>query len=134
MKTWIFLAVAICAEVIATTSLKYADGFTKLVPSIVVIVGYGISLFLLSLVLKTIPVAIASAIWSGLGLSLTVIVSWIWLGQKLDWGAILGIGLIISGVIAILLFSKTITQTYCETSPPILPMPLNSESTQSDFS
>jgi small multidrug resistance pump len=111
MKTWIFLAVAICAEVIATTSLKYADGFTKLVPSIVVIVGYGISLFLLSLVLKTIPVAIASAIWSGLGLSLTVIVSWIWLGQKLDWGAILGIGLIISGVIAILLFSKTITQT-----------------------
>ena len=108
MKIWFYLAIAIVAEVVATISLKYCEGFTKLVPSIVVLVGYGIALFLLSLVLQTIGVAVTSAIWSGAGVSLTVIIGWLWLGQKLDFGALLGIGLILSGVLVILFFSKTV--------------------------
>jgi small multidrug resistance pump len=108
MKIWFYLAIAIVAEVVATTSLKYCEGFTKLVPSIVVLVGYGIALFLLSLVLQTIGVAVTSAIWSGAGVALTVIIGWLWLGQKLDFGALLGIGLILSGVSVILFFSKTV--------------------------
>ena len=69
MKPWLMLAIAICAEVIATTSLKYADGFTKPLPTLAVAVGYGVSFFLLSLILKTIPVSITYAVWSGAGVA-----------------------------------------------------------------
>jgi small multidrug resistance pump len=111
MNAWVYLAIAICAEVIATTSLKYAEGFTKPLPTLAVALGYGISFFLLSLILKTIPVSITYAIWAGAGVALVTIVGWLWLGQKLDAGALVGIGLIVAGVIVINVFSKTVTTT-----------------------
>ncbi len=106
---WLYLAIAICAEVIATTALKYAEGFTRLGPSILVVVGYGIAFFFLSKIVQVLPLAITYAIWSGAGITLIGIVGWLWLGQKMDIAAILGIGLIISGVIVINVFSKTIS-------------------------
>jgi small multidrug resistance pump len=109
MNAWLYLAIAICAEVIATTSLKYAECFTRPLPTLAVALGYGISFFLLSLILKTIPVSITYAIWAGAGVALVTIVGWLWLGQKLDAGALLGIGLIVAGVIVINVFSKTVT-------------------------
>ena len=107
MKVWFYLAIAICSEVIATTSLKYSDGFSKPLPTLAVVLGYGTSFFLLSLILKTIPVSITYAIWSGAGIALVTIVGWFWLGQKMDAGAIIGIGLIMSGVVVINTFSNT---------------------------
>lgn len=109
MKPWLMLAIAICAEVIATTSLKYADGFTKPLPTLAVAVGYGVSFFLLSLILKTIPVSITYAVWSGAGVALVTLLGWLWLGQKLDAGALIGIGLIVAGVVVINVFSKTVS-------------------------
>ena len=106
---WLYLAIAICAEVIATTALKYAEGFTRLGPSILVVVGYGIAFFFLSKIVQVLPLAITYAIWSGAGITLIGIVGWLWLGQKMDIAAILGIALIISGVIVINVFSKTIS-------------------------
>jgi small multidrug resistance pump len=111
MNAWLYLAIAICAEVIATTSLKYAEGFTRPLPTLAVALGYGISFFLLSLILKTIPVSITYAIWAGAGVALVTIVGWLWLGQKLDAGALVGIGLIVAGVIVINVFSNTVTAT-----------------------
>lgn len=67
MKGWLFLVIAIVGEVIATSALKSSEGFTKLAPSAVVIIGYGIAFYFLSLVLKSIPVGVAYAVWSGLG-------------------------------------------------------------------
>ncbi len=109
MKPWLMLAIAICAEVIATTSLKYAEGFTKPWPTLAVALGYGVSFFLLSLILKTIPVSITYAVWSGAGVALVTLLGWLWLGQKLDAGALIGIGLIVAGVVVINVFSKTVT-------------------------
>ena len=109
MNAWLYLAIAICAEVIATTSLKYAEGFTKPLPTLAVALGYGISFFLLSLILKTIPVSVTYAIWAGAGMALVTIVGWLWLGQKLDAGALVGIGLIVVGVIVINVFSNTVS-------------------------
>ncbi len=105
---WFYLAIAICAEVIATTALKYADGFTKLTPSLIVIAGYGVAFFFLSKIVQVLPLAITYAIWSGAGITLIGVVGWLWLGQKLDLAAMIGIGLIIAGVLVINLFSKTI--------------------------
>ncbi|MCR3755535.1 MAG: multidrug/betaine/choline efflux transporter EmrE [Sodalis sp. Psp] len=104
---YLYLFIAIISEVIATSSLKASAGFSKLTPSIVVIVGYAISFILLSLVLKTVPVGIAYAIWSGLGIIFVSVVSYFLYGQKLDSVAIGGIILIIVGVLVINLFSKT---------------------------
>lgn len=103
---WFYLALAITAEVMATTALKFTEGFTKLLPSILVAVGYAGAFFFLSKVLNQIPISIAYAIWSGAGVALVGIVGWIWLGQKLDIGGLIGIGLIISGVIVINVFSN----------------------------
>ena len=104
---WFYLALAITAEVVATTALKFTEGFTKFMPSILVAVGYAGAFYFLSRVLDQIPIAIAYAIWSGVGIALVGIVGWIWLGQKLDVGALVGIGLIIAGVLVINLFSKS---------------------------
>ena len=107
MKSWLFLALAICAEVVATSSLKPSSGFTKLIPSIVVIVGgYCVSFYFLSLVLKTIPIGVAYAVWSGLGIVLLSVIAWLFYGQKLDAWSILGMTLIVSGVIVLNVFSK----------------------------
>lgn len=107
MKNWIFLFVAIIAEVIGTSALKSSEGFTKPIASIVVVLGYMIAFYCLSLTLKTIPVGIAYAIWSGVGIVLVTTIAWIVFDQKLDVWGIVGIALIMSGVLVLNLLSKT---------------------------
>jgi len=106
---WFYLAIAIVAEVMATTALKFCEGFTKLTPSLLVVLGYAGAFYFLSKVLNQVPISIAYAIWSGAGVALVGLVGWIWLGQKLDAGALIGIGLIIGGVLVINLFSNTVS-------------------------
>ena len=107
MKNWIFLCVAIIAEVIATSALKSSEGFSKPIASVIVVLGYIIAFYCLSLTLKTIPVGIAYAIWSGMGIVLVTIIAWIVFDQKLDVWGIIGIALIMSGVLVLNLLSKT---------------------------
>ena len=104
---WIYLAIAIVADVIGTAALKASDGFTKLYPSLVVAVSYGISFYCLSLTLRTVPVGIAYAIWSGVGVVLVSLIGWLVFNQKLDLPALLGITLIAAGVAVLNLFSKS---------------------------
>lgn len=106
-SNWLFLALAIVAEVIATSALKSSEGFTRLWPSLIVVVGYGLAFWWLSLTLRSIPVGIAYAVWSGVGIVLITLIAW-WLhGQKLDPAAWLGIGLIVAGVLVLNLFSRS---------------------------
>lgn len=100
---------AIVAEVIATSFLRAADGFTKLAPSVVVVVGYAAAIYLLSLSLRQIPVGIAYAIWSGVGVMLIALIGWVVLDQVLDTAAAVGMGFIVVGVVIINLFSSTAT-------------------------
>jgi small multidrug resistance pump len=104
---WLYLALAICAEVIATSALKSSLGFTRLLPSILVALGYGAAFYFLSLTLKNIPIGIAYAIWSGAGIVLISAVAWVVYGQKLDMPAVLGMVLIVTGVLVIQLFSQS---------------------------
>ena len=106
MQNWILLAIAIVSEVIATSYLKSTEGFTRLWPSLVVVVGYLLAFYLLSLTLKTIPVGIAYAIWSGVGIVLIALSGWLFLGQSLDIPAVIGLTLIIAGVAVINIFSQ----------------------------
>jgi small multidrug resistance pump len=106
---YLYLTIAIITEVIATNALKASEEFTKLVPSIIVVVGYGAAFYFLSLVLKVIPVGIAYAIWAGMGIVLVAIVAAIVFKQIPDWPAIIGMLLIISGVVVINVFSKTVS-------------------------
>ncbi|MDG9925599.1 MULTISPECIES: multidrug efflux SMR transporter [unclassified Pseudomonas] len=105
MSGYLYLAIAIVAEVIATTALKAVEGFSKPLPLILVVIGYGIAFWMLSLVMKSIPVGVTYAIWSGLGIVLISIAGLVIYGQKLDLAALAGIGLIIAGVLVIQLFS-----------------------------
>ena len=107
MKTFVILFFAILSEVIATSSLKYSEGFTKPIPSVVVVVGYGLSFYLLSIALKTMPIGVAYAIWSGVGLVLTVIAGIILWRETLDWAKVTGIVLILAGIVLINVFSKS---------------------------
>lgn len=107
MQKWLFLFVAIISEVTATSALKSAAGFTKLWPSCVVVCGYVSAFYFLSLTLKSIPVGIAYAIWSGVGTALVVLVAWAFMGQKLDPASVVGIVLIITGVLVLNIFSKS---------------------------
>ncbi|QLK63570.1 QacE family quaternary ammonium compound efflux SMR transporter (plasmid) [Enterobacteriaceae bacterium Kacie_13] len=107
-KTYLILGLAIVAEVIATSSLKSSEGFTRLWPSVVTLLGYVIAIFLLSLTLKTLPTGIAYAIWSGVGIVLVSAIGWFGYGQKLDTPAVIGLGLIIAGVIVVNVFSKSV--------------------------
>lgn len=104
---WIYLGIAIIAEVIATSALKQSQGFSDTMWSTVSLVGYGIAFYFLSLTLNTIPTGVAYAIWSGVGIVLIATVAWVFQGQKLDLPALIGIGLIIAGVLVMNLFSKT---------------------------
>ena len=106
---WILLGAAILAEVGATSFLKSAQGFTRPGPSVVVVAGYGVAIFLLSLTLREIPVGIAYAIWSGVGVLLIALIGWVALDQSLDLAAIAGMSLIVGGVVVINLFSETAT-------------------------
>lgn len=105
MTGYLYLAIAITAEVIATTSMKALAGLSRPLPLLLVIVGYGTSFWMLSLVVKTIPVGIAYAIWAGLGIVLVSAAAAVLYGQKLDLPAVLGMTLIIAGVAVIQLFS-----------------------------
>jgi small multidrug resistance pump len=98
---WLYLSIAILAEVIATSSLKAAEGFTRLIPSLIVVCGYGTAFYFLSLTLRTMQVGTAYAIWSGVGTVIISIVAWFLYNQKLDAPSILGMTLIISGVVII---------------------------------
>lgn len=96
---WVLLTIAIVTEVIATSSLKVSDGFTKLWPSIVVVVGYGISFYALALTMRSLPIGVIYAIWSGLGITLVALVGWLVFKQTLSTHVLIGMGLIIAGVI-----------------------------------
>lgn len=105
---WVYLGVAIVAEIIATSALKGSQGFTRLAPSILTVAGYAVSFYFLSLTLRYIPVGVAYAVWSGVGIVLISLVgAWVF-DQHLDLPAILGIALIIAGVLVMNVFSKSI--------------------------
>lgn len=106
MKTALILFFAILSEVIATTALKLSDGFTRIVPSAIVVIGYGASFYLLSISLKVIPIGLAYAIWSGVGIVLTIIAGILIWRESLDWARVIGITFIILGILIINLFSK----------------------------
>jgi small multidrug resistance pump len=106
LPPYLLLAIAIFAEVIATTALKQSAGFTRMVPLAVSIAGYAIALFCLSLTLERIPTGVAYAIWSGVGIVLITALAWAIHGQRLDGAAIVGMGLIIAGVVVLNVFSK----------------------------
>jgi small multidrug resistance pump len=107
MSGYLYLAIAIAAEVIATTSMKAIDGFSKPLPLLLVVGGYGIAFWMLTLVVRTIPVGVAYAIWAGLGIVLVSVAAMFIYQQKLDLPAVLGMGLIVSGVVVIQLFSQS---------------------------
>lgn len=108
MKAFLFLFIAIVFEIIGTSVLKLSEQFTKVVPSIISIIAYLTAFYFLSLTLRTIPVGIAYAIWSGIGIVLISLVGVVYFKQSLDLPAILGLGLIITGVIIINVFSKSV--------------------------
>jgi len=105
---WLILAVAIVAEVIATSALKASDEFTRFWPSLVVVVGYAIAFYCLAVTLRTLPVGVVYAIWSGAGIALIGLIGWLLFGQSLDAPAIAGMGLIVAGVVVINVFSKSV--------------------------
>ncbi|MDJ0820684.1 MAG: SMR family transporter [Paracoccaceae bacterium] len=106
---YITLALAVLAETIGTTALQASQQFTKPLPTVIVVLAYGCAFYLLGLALKFIPVGIAYAIWSGLGIVLIAIIGFAVFGQKLDMAAILGMGLILAGILVIHLFSGSAT-------------------------
>ncbi|MCB4770623.1 multidrug efflux SMR transporter [Ancylobacter sp. Lp-2] len=108
MLTYVYLLIAITAEVIATTTLKSTEGFTRLVPTVITLVGYCISFYFLSLALRVLPTGIAYAIWTGIGIVLVSAAGWLWLKQPLDLPAIIGLSLILAGVVTVSLFSNSV--------------------------
>lgn len=107
MNHWLLLACAIAAEVCGTTLLKYSDGFTRTAPTIGALAAFTLAFYLVSLVFRVLPVGITYAVWSGVGIVLTAFIGWIFLGQKPDLPALLGMAMIVGGVVVINLFSRT---------------------------
>lgn len=108
MQKWIFLIVAIVSEVIATSALKSSAGFTRLWPTLIVVSGYASAFYFLSLTLNVLPIGIAYAIWSGVGVALIALISWLYFHQPLDFAAIIGLSLIVAGVVVLNVFSKSV--------------------------
>lgn len=108
MLKWSILALAIVVEVIGTSFLKVTEGFTRLWPSVVVVASYVISIYLLSVTLRYIPVGVAYAIWAGAGVFLVALIGALFLNQRLDLPAVIGMALIVSGVVVINLFSSSV--------------------------
>lgn len=106
---YLFLILAIIAEVIATTALKTSDSFTKLGPTILSVVGYTVAFYLMSIVMRSMPTGVAYAIWAGLGIVLISIFGYFFANEKLDAAACIGISLIVAGVVIINVFSKTVS-------------------------
>lgn len=107
MSHWYYLSIAIVAEVLGTSFLKAADGFSRLWPSVVVVAAYLLAFYFLSLTLKTLPVGIAYAVWSGVGVALIAVIGHMVFGQALDLPALIGIALIVAGVVVINLLSTS---------------------------
>lgn len=105
--SYIYLVAAILAETIGTTALHASQQFTRLAPSLIVVAGYGISFYLLALALREIPVGIAYAIWSGLGIVFIAAIGYLAFGQRLDLPALLGMAMILGGILVIHLFSAS---------------------------
>lgn len=101
MNVWLLLMIAILLEVLGTSALKASDGFTRLWPSLTVLLGYSGAFYLLSLTLKQIPIGVAYAVWSGTGVALITMIGWLVFGQQLRAPALAGIALIVSGVIVL---------------------------------
>jgi small multidrug resistance pump len=108
MNHWILLAAAIVLEVVGTSALKLTEQYTRPLPTLIVVASYVGAFFLLGLVLKTIPVGLAYAIWAGAGIVLVCLIGWLAFGQVLDLAALAGIALIVTGVVVINLFSKSV--------------------------
>ncbi|PVB63635.1 SMR family transporter [Labrenzia sp. 011] len=108
VTTYLLLCGAIVAEVIATSALARTENFTRLIPSVITVLGYALSFWLLSYPIRVLPTGIVYAIWSGTGVVLITLVAWLVFHQKLDLPAIFGLGLIIAGVIVINVFSKSV--------------------------
>jgi small multidrug resistance pump len=108
MSHWLALAIAIIAEVIGTTALKASNEFTRLIPSLIVVVGYGTAFYFMSISMRILPVGIMYAIWSGMGIVLISVLGWLVFRQTLDTPAMIGLAFIIAGVIMINVFSKTV--------------------------
>jgi small multidrug resistance pump len=106
---YIFLVIAIVAEVIATSAMAKSDGFTRLWPSVIAFIGYGLAFYLLSVVTRTVPVGIVYAVWSGAGIVLVTAAGWLFFGQKLDMAATVGMAMIVAGVLIINLLSKSVS-------------------------
>ena len=106
-KNFLFLTGAIASEVVATSALKASDGMTRLPVAAVVVAGYALSFWLLSLALRSIPVGVAYAIWSGVGMTLVALVGWLLYGQRLDAWALAGMGCIVAGVVMLTLLSRS---------------------------
>ena len=109
MSGFVYLIIAIIGEVVATSFLRASAGFTQLVPTLVVVIGYGVTFYFFSLALQTIPVGIGYAIWSGTGIVLISLIAYFVHGQTLDLPALIGMGLILAGVLVINLFSQSAT-------------------------
>ena len=107
MNGYTSLALAIVAEVVATSALQASAGFTRLWPSVLVVLGYGVAFYCLSITLKTVPMGVAYALWSGLGIVLITAAGWLLYRQRVDTAALLDMALIVAGVAVIQLFSKT---------------------------
>ncbi|MGC1549526.1 MAG: multidrug efflux SMR transporter [Rhodanobacter sp.] len=107
MNAWLTLALAILAEVVGTSALKASAGFSRLLPSMVVVAGYGVAFYFLSLTLKQIPVGIAYAVWSGAGTVLITLIGVLVFRQKIDLAGVIGIALIIAGVLVLNLLSRS---------------------------
>jgi small multidrug resistance pump len=108
MSHWLALAIAIIAEVIGTTALKASNEFTRLIPSLIVVVGYGTAFYFMSISMRVLPVGIMYAIWSGMGIVLISVLGWLVFRQTLDTPAVIGLAFIIVGVIIVNVFSKTV--------------------------
>ena len=107
MNPWLLLSIAILSEVVATSALNASDGFRRLWPAVITVIGYGFSFYFLAQVLRHIPVGITYAVWSGAGIVLISLIGWLVFKQKLDTPALIGIGLILAGVLVLNVFSKS---------------------------
>ncbi len=108
MSHWVALAIAIIAEVTATTALKASNEFTRLLPSLIVVIGYGAAFYFMAISMRVLPIGIMYAIWSGMGIVLISVLGWLAYQQTLDTPAMIGLAFIIAGVIIINVFSKTV--------------------------
>jgi small multidrug resistance pump len=106
---WLLLIAAVLFETVGTMALKASDGLTRALPSALTVVAYGMSFWLLSIVLRTMPVGVAYAFWSGLGIVVIALIGWAVFGQRLDAPAMIGMGLILAGILVIQLFSGSVS-------------------------